>query len=116
MVLMNKISVYLGLFLIVIGIPILFTSTSINAEFPLLVGLFTLFITNQAREDERSTSIRSSSAFIALVIGYTFHLIMNNLYQHQMIAIHLTSINSFLIMVFALANIIRYSRLYIFMA
>lgn len=113
---MKRFAVYIGLFLIVAGIPILFTSKSINAEFPLLIGLFTLFISNQAREDERSAAIRSSSAFIALVLGYMLHLVVNNLYQHQLIAVNLTSVNSFLIVVFSLANIIRYSRLYIFMA
>ncbi|NML40064.1 hypothetical protein HHL17_22885 [Chitinophaga sp. G-6-1-13] len=113
---MKKFSVYLGLFLIVAGIPIFLNSKSADAEFPLLVGLFTLFISSQAKEDERSTSIRSSSAFFALILGYTYHLVVNNLYQHQMITIHLTSINSFLVIVFALANIIRYARLYIFMA
>lgn len=112
---MKKLSVFISLFLVVIGIPVLFMSESANAEFPLLIGLFTLFITSQVREDERSASIRSSSAFFALVLGYTAHLVINNLYQHQLISFNLTSINLFLIIVFALANIIRYSRLYIFM-
>ena len=34
---------YLGLFLILIGIPILMTDLSPNSEFPLMIGLFTVF-------------------------------------------------------------------------
>ncbi|QJB31974.1 hypothetical protein HF329_11795 [Chitinophaga oryzae] len=112
---MKKFSICIGLLLVAVGIPVFLFSGSVNAELPLLIGLFTLFISNQAKEDERSGAIRSSSAFIALVIGYSLHLVMNNLFQHQLIAIRLTTVNSFLIIVFALANIIRYSRLYIFM-
>jgi hypothetical protein len=113
---LSKFPKYVGLFLIILGIPVLFISKSPNAEIPLLVGLFTLFISNEAREDERSGAIRSSSAFIALIIGYTIKLVVTNLHDNQIIAFDLTSINCFLIMVFALANAIRYSRLYIFMA
>nr|WP_068890903.1 hypothetical protein [Pedobacter panaciterrae] len=111
-----KLGKYIGLFLIVLGTIILFTSKSPTAEMPLLVGLFTLFISSQDREDERSGAIRTSSAFIALILGYTIKLVITNLYEHQLIAFDLISINYFLIMVFALANIIRFSRLYIFMA
>ena len=111
-----KFPLYVGLFLIVLGIPVLLTSKSSTAEIPLLVGLFMLFISFQSKEDERSTAIRSSSALFALVLGYTLKLIISNLYQHQIISFDLTSINYFLIIVFAMANIIRYSRLYIFMA
>jgi len=111
-----KISPFVGIFLIVVGIPILFISKSSTAEIPLLIGLFTLFISFQAKEDERSTAIRSSSAFIALIAGYTIKLVISNLYQNHIISFDLISINYFLIIVFALANLIRYSRLYIFMA
>lgn len=110
---MKKASVCISLLLIVVGVPVFLYSKSVNAEFPLLIGLFTLFISGQHKEDERSVYIRSSSAFIALVIGYTLHMVTNNLFQHQMTGSHLTSINSFLVMVFALANVIRYARLYI---
>lgn len=111
-----KISPYIGLLLIVLGIPVMLTSQSSTAEIPLLVGLFTLFISFQAKEDERSSAIRSSSALFALVLGYAIKMIISNLYQHQIISFDLTSINYFLIIVFAMANIIRYSRLYIFQA
>lgn len=111
-----KITPYISLFLIVLGIPVLLTSKSPTAEMPLMVGLFMLFVSFQTKEDERSAAIRSSSAFIAIVIGYTIKLIISNLYQHQIISFDLTSINYFLIIVFAVGNIIRYSRLYIFQA
>lgn len=109
-------SKFIGLFLILLGIPILLTSKSQNVEIPLLAGLFILFISNQNREDERSSAIRASSAFFALILGYTIKLVISNLYQHQLISFDLTSINYFLIIVFSLANMIRFSRLYIFMA
>jgi len=111
---MKTFAKYIGLFLILLGIGILFTSKSSGAEMPLLIGLFTLFISNEKEEDERSGAIRASSAFFALIIGYTLKLVITNLYQHQMIPFDLISINYFLIVVFSLANIIRYSRLYIF--
>jgi uncharacterized membrane protein HdeD (DUF308 family) len=111
-----KFSPHLGLFLIILGTAVLLTSKSSTAEVPLLVGLFVLFTSFQAKEDERSTAIRSSSAFIALVLGYTLKLIISNLYQNHMITFDLTSINYFLIIVFTMANVIRYSRLYVFMA
>jgi hypothetical protein len=111
---MQTFAKYLGLFLILLGIGIIWTSKSVGAEMPLLAGLFTLFISNERNEDERSGAIRASSAFFALIIGYTLKLIVSNLYQHQMISFDLVSINYFLIVVFFLANIIRYSRLYIF--
>jgi len=113
---LSKYSQYIGLFLILFGLPMLLFSNSPTAEIPLLVGLFTLFISNQGKEDERSGAIRTSSAFIALVLGYTIKLLVTNLYDHQLISFDLTSINYFLIIVFSLANAIRYSRLYIFMA
>ena len=111
---MRKLSIYVSLFLIILGIPIILTSHSSDSEVPLLVGLFILFISNQKQEDERSGAIRSSSAFMALVLAYTIKLVISNLYQHQMISFDLTSINYFLIIVFSLANVIRYSRLYLF--
>ncbi|NRF38163.1 hypothetical protein [Pedobacter foliorum] len=113
---LTNLTKYIGLLLIVLGTMILFTSKSSTAEVPLLVGLFTLFISNQKREDEGSGAIRSSSAFFALIIGYTIKLIITYLYSNQIITFNLTSINYFLIIVFSLANVIRYSRLYIFMA
>lgn len=112
----NRLSKYIGLFLILLGIPILLIAKSSNAEIPLLVGLFTLFISNQDREDERSAAIRTSSAFLGLILGYTIKLVITNLYDHQIITFDLTSINLFLIIVFSLANLIRFSRLYFFMA
>lgn len=113
---MKKITKYIGLFLIIIGVLILFNYRSSSAEIPLLVGLFTLFISKQNKEDERAITIRSSSAYIALIGGYAIKLLTTNLYIHQLIPFELVSINYFLIVVFTLANAIRYSRLYIFMA
>jgi hypothetical protein len=104
---------YLGLLLIVIGIPVLIIDPSATSEMPLLVGLYVLFISKEAREDERAVLIKTSSAYIALVLGYGIKLISTNLYSHQLIPVQLTEINHFLILVFAFAIIIYYSRLYL---
>jgi len=104
---------YLGLLLIIIGIPVLFIDQNNASEIPLLVGLYIFFISKEAREDERTLSIKTSSAYIALVLGYGIKLISTNLYEHQLLAVQLTEINHFLILVFALAVVIYYSRLYI---
>lgn len=110
---MNTIAKYFGLLLSVVGIPTMFLDDTTGAELPLLVGLFILFITKEKREDERAIMIKASSAYIGLVLGYSIKLISSNLYAHQIISVHLTDINHFLILVFALAIIIFYSRMYI---
>jgi hypothetical protein len=106
----------IGLFLILLGTVVLFIYKAPSAELPLLIGLFTLFISREKREDERAVQIKTSSALYALIIGYSSKLIISNLYQHQIISFDLISINYFLIIVFSLANIIRFSRLYFFEA
>ena len=102
----------LGLLLTAIGIPVLILDRSADAEMPLLVGLFVLFISKEARDDERAVFIKTSSTYIALILGYGMKLISSNLYSHQLISFQLTEINHFLILVFALAIVINYSRLY----
>lgn len=103
---------YLGLLLTAIGIPVFILNRSADAELPLLVGLFILFISREAREDERAVFIRTSSTYIALILGYGIKLISTNLYSHQLIPVQLTEINHFLILVFTLAIVMNYSRLY----
>jgi hypothetical protein len=113
---MNKFTKYIGFCLIILGGFNIFIYHLVAAEIPLLVGLFMVFISKQNREDERVVTIRSSSAYIALIIGYAIKLLLTNFYSHQIISFELVSINYFLIIVFSLANIIKYLRLYIFMA
>ena len=104
---------YLGLLLTAVGVPVLIIDKSPSAEIPLLVGLFILFISRETRNDERSVAIKTSSAYIALVLGYAIKLVTTNLYSHQLIPVQLTEINHFLILVFALAIAIYYSRMYV---
>ena len=106
---------YAGLFLTLIGLIVIFCSNSPSAEITLLVGLFILFVVKGREEDERTKAIRSSSALLALIIGYGLKLLLTNLYEHGLIGIQLTSINYFLIIVFSIANLTYYSRLYIFL-
>jgi hypothetical protein len=106
-------SKYLGLGLIIIGIPTMILDTSSGSEIPLLVGLFTLMVSTSRTEDERSVQIKTTSLYIAFIISYGAKLITSNLYDHALISFELADINHFLILTLALANIIFYSRIYI---
>lgn len=103
----------LGLLGVLTGIFVLILDESRGAELPLLVGLFILLVSHEIREDERSATLKASAIRIALITGYAVTLLSNNLYDHQVIQVQLVAINHFLIMVFALALIIYYVRLYI---
>lgn len=105
----------LGWVLVLSGIFVLIFDRSAGAELPLLAGLFITFITREKTEDERSLYLKSSSAYIALILGYGVKLISTNLYEHQIIGIKLYEINHFLILILVLgmAIILFYSRLYL---
>jgi len=103
---------YVGLLLVLIGIPTLLLDNAPHAELPLMVGLFTLFISSEKMEDERTVSLRINSLYVAFICGYAIKLITSNLYSHQIVGWHLTEINHFIILVFALALLIYYFRLY----
>jgi hypothetical protein len=106
-------SKYLGLALIIIGVPTMILDDSSGSEIPLLVGLFTLLVTTNRTEDERSVQIKTTSLYIAFIISYGTKLITSNLHDHALISFELADINHFLILTLALANIIFYSRIYI---
>jgi hypothetical protein len=104
----------LGLLFALVGLALFFMDESKGSEIPLLAGLFILFVSKEKVEDERVKTLKSSSAYIALIAGYGFKLVSTNLYDHQAISFQLTEINHFLILVFALAICIYYLRLYLF--
>jgi hypothetical protein len=106
-------SKYLGLTLIIIGIPTMILDNSSGSEIPLLVGLFTLLVTTSRTEDERAVQIKTTSLYIAFILAYGVKLITSNLYDHALISFELTDINHFLILTLAAANIIFYGRIYI---
>lgn len=106
-------SKYLGLFLIIIGIPIMILDNSSGSEIPLLVGLFTLLTSTARTEDERSVQLKTTSLYIAFVIAYAVKLVTSNLHDHALVSFEMIEINHFLILTLALANIIFYGRLYI---
>ncbi|MGX5853803.1 hypothetical protein ACWKW6_09180 [Dyadobacter jiangsuensis] len=103
----------LGLVLVLSGIFVLIFDRSAGAELPLLAGLFIAFVTREKTEDERSLYLKSSSAYIALILGYGIKLISANLYEHQIIGIKLYEINHFLVLVLGMAIILFYLRLYL---
>ncbi|RRA97551.1 hypothetical protein [Larkinella rosea] len=105
---------YVGILLIGIGMVTILIDTSAGAELPLLVGLFTLLISKEKKQDERAILLKASSTFLALTLAYGFKLLSSNLYTHQLISFQLTDINHFLILVFALALSIYYVRFYFF--
>jgi hypothetical protein len=104
---------YLGILLAMAGSVILFIDESKGSEIPLLVGLFIIFVSQEKIEDERVKVLKSSSAYIALIVGYALKLMSTNLYEHQVLTFQLIDINYFLILVFALAICIYYLRLYL---
>ena len=110
---MRRIFKSFGVLLALAGILIIFLDPSKGSEIPLLAGLFMLFVTKEKIEDERVKILKSSSAYIALIVGYGFKLISTNLYEHGALSFQLTDINHFLILVFALAICIYYLRLYL---
>jgi hypothetical protein len=106
-------SKYLGFCLVMSGIPTMMLDNSSGAEMPLLVGLFTLVVTTNKIEDERSAQLKTSSLYIAFMISYAVKLILTNLHDHALVSFELTEINHFLILTLAVANSIFYGRLYI---
>ena len=106
-------SKYLGLLLVVIGIPMMIYNNSSGADMPLLIGLFTLLVTTNKIEDERSIQIKTSSLYIAFIISYTVKLMVTNLHDHALVSFELVEINHFLILTLAVANSIFYGRLHI---
>lgn len=111
-----KISPYvksLALLLIVAGIGAILFDSSPKAPIPLIVGLFTLLITTNKIEDERSVQIRTSSLYVAFILSYGAKLLIANLYDHNLLSFAFIEIDHFLILVLGLANAIYYGRLYI---
>ncbi|MDQ6480166.1 hypothetical protein [Dyadobacter sp. LHD-138] len=110
---MHKIFKFLAVLFTLFGVAIFFNDQSKGSEIPLLAGLFMIFVSKEKIEDERVKILKSSSAYIALIVGYGFKLISTNLYEHQAFPFQLIDINHFLILVFALAICIYYLRLYL---
>ena len=103
---------YMGIFLIVIGVPLFFFASGKNTDFPLMIGLFTLLTSLEKVEDERSISLRMSSMYIAFVFAYTAKLVTSYFFQIGLIPFHMTEINHFIILVFVFAVAFYYPRLY----
>lgn len=104
---------FLGIFLILIGVPIFFLDSTVGSEMPLMVGLFTVLISTEKREDERSIGLKTTSLYIAFIVCYAIKLVTSNLYSHQILSWQLVEINHFIILVFAVSLMIYYFRLYI---
>lgn len=104
---------YLGIFLILIGLPMIIFVSGEKAAFPLMIGLYTLYTSMEKVEDERSISIKTSSLYIAFIFSYAVKLLVTDFYRRGILPFDLTEINHFVILVLSLAAVICYSRLYI---
>ena len=103
---------YIGIVLSVFGVLVLFFDHSTRASVPLMIGLFMLFTAPEKMEDERSVSLKTSSLYLAFLLAYTVKLLSTNLYEHGLFPSQLTEINHFIILVFIIALISYYFRLY----
>lgn len=83
-----------------------------KSERALLSGLFLLFILREGKQDERAKYLTFSSAYYALLIGYLFKLITEARSITGISFIQINSIDRFLILVFAIANVLRYTQQY----
>jgi hypothetical protein len=93
---------YMGIFLTLIGIPILFIPGP-QSEFPLMIGLFMLFTSFEKIEDERSLSIKMSSLYIGFIFAYALKMLLSSLFTWHVVPMQLTEINHFIILVLAIA-------------
>jgi hypothetical protein len=110
---MAKIIKLASVVLVTVGTIVLFYDPRAGAELPLLIGLFMGFVSRDKMEDERALHLKTSSAYVSLVVGYSLKLLTSNLYDHKIISFQLSEINHFLILVFAMAIILYYSRVYL---
>lgn len=104
---------FIGITLIVLGIPICIVSNAEGATNVLLSGLFVLFTSSERTMDERSMSLKTTSIYMAIIISYVFKVVSSELVKQHISPYELTNINHFLIMIFAIANGLYFSRLYI---
>ncbi|WP_270089907.1 hypothetical protein [Sphingobacterium sp. SYP-B4668] len=103
---------YVGIGVTILGIFVIIGDRSAGATVPLMVGLFTLFTSRERVEDERSVSIKTSSLYFALVIAYTIKLLSSYFYSEGLIHWQITEVDYFIILLFSLALVIYYFRLY----
>jgi hypothetical protein len=90
---------FLGLALMMLGIPAMYFDQSPGSEIPLLVGLFMILTGTEKTEDERSLTIKTTSLYMAFIVSYGVKLLTTNLFIHEIIPFQLVEINHFLILV-----------------
>lgn len=103
---------YIALSAITLSVLYFFLGNPALATMHLLSGLYLLLTSTEKTEDERSTSLRVTSLYVALVLAYTIKLIISFLNDQQLIGFKITDVDHFIIMVLLIANILYYLRLY----
>lgn len=104
---------FIGILLIIIGIPMAIMAKSSGSENVLIYGLFILFTSWDKIMDERLFSLKLTSIYFAIIVSYVFKMINSEIIIPNVFSYELTSINHFIIMVFTLANATYYVRLYL---
>jgi hypothetical protein len=99
--------------MIVLGIPMALTNNDSDSTRLLLSGLFFLFLAGDKFMDERLLSLKATSMYAAMFLGYTFQTTVSEAFKHHFITYAMNNINHFMILIFALANGIYYLRYYI---
>lgn len=104
---------FIGIALITVGVPLSIIGKSPESTGMLITGLFILFTSWDKIMDERLISLKTSSIYLAVILSYTFKYISAELVKQHLVSYEMTNINHFLLMVFAVANILYYSRLHL---
>lgn len=85
----------------------------VRSEPMLVLGLYMLFNFKEAKQDERVKSILYSSGYFALLSGILLVMGLPVLNIFRIISFKEISLNCFLIVVLAFANVIRFTRQYL---
>jgi len=103
---------FLGIALIAFGLPLAIFNKSSESTSMLISGLFILFISSDKIMDERMRSLKITSMYFAFLVSYVFKYISSELVQMHVMSYEMVNINHFILMVFAVANLTYYSRLF----
>ncbi|WP_316762230.1 hypothetical protein [Pedobacter aquatilis] len=103
---------FIGISLIALGIPLVLMTTPANSTV-LISGLFVLFTSWEKVMDERLLAFKTTSLYAAIIISYVFRYASKELAKQQLLDYEMTDIDHFILMVFALANLIYYARLWL---
>lgn len=104
---------YLGLAMILAGIPILWMNhAQTGAELPLITGLFLVFFSREKTEDERAQSLRANALMISFALGYITEVTTTYLHDNGLLTFRLSTPRYFIMLVLILGILIFYTKLF----